>query len=381
LESGLPGAGETGTGGVDAAFSEPLGFGGAEVEHDPSTSGASELEPTEVGLSGLGSSGLGSMGLTPMVRPPARWVTERLAQFGASSVLSLFNGPGNEAREFRRMGMQVTTVDPLVSSAWWCRAYVEGAEPARERVVSDWVRLRKDPDVIKRFFPWANRFFTPEETIWLGIWYQAIVKGAASPGEKAIGVTAVFWVMRYWLEWNRRELGFKPMPPVAAFRKYVEEANAWALSLRGRPGSGMALQGAPLQALAKHSCDLLYCYVPPVEGIGSLGLAPQLWEQWVSGDPQAEFPPVEHGELGAPLSVQEHREALRMLVEASGRFASLALAYEGSIADAVWAAVAPHRSVLARETLSVPMPGAEPVQVGLLIAGAAQAAGKTASGA
>lgn len=321
-----------------------------------------------------------SIDLTPMVRPPARWVTERLAQLGASSVLSLFNGSGNEAREFRRMGMQVTTVDALVSSAWWCRAYVEGAEVARERVISDWVRLRKEPDVVKRFFPWANHHFTPEETIWLGIWYQAIVKGAATPGEKAVGVTAVFWVMRYWLEWNQRELGFKPMPPVAAFRKYVEEANAWAASLRGRRGSGMALQGAPMQALSKHSCDLLYCYVPPVEGIGSLGLASQLWEQWVSGDAQAEYPPVANGELGAPLSAQEHREALRSLVAASGRFDSLALVYEGALADVVWAAVAPHRSVLAREMLSVPRAGLPPVQVGLLIAGAAQAAGETASG-
>lgn len=338
---------------------EPTGFGamGELGSLEPESSGSSgEALPIE---------------LTPMVRPPARWVTERIAPLGASSVLSLFNGPGNEAREFRRMGMQVTTVDPLVSSAWWCRAYVEGAEPARERTVSDWVRLRKDPDVVKRFFPWAKRVFTPEETIWLGIWHEAIVRGAASPGEKAIGVTAVFWVMRYWLEWNQRELGFKPMPPVAVFRKYVEEANAMALSLRGKGGSGMALQGAPFEALAKHSCDLLYCYVPPVEGIGSLGLAPRLWEQWVSGDPQAKFPPVEPGALGAPLTSQEHREALRAFVEASRQCRSLALAYEGATADAVWEAVSPHRPVLAREMLEVPKPGSEPVRVGLLIAGAA----------
>jgi len=316
-----------------------------------------------------------SVALTPMVRPPARWVTEHVTPLSARTVLSVFNGPGNEAREFRRMGMEVTTVDPLASSAWWCRAYVEGADPARERTVSDWVRLRKEPDVVKRFFPWANRIFTPEETIWLGIWHEAIVKGSASPGEKAIGVTAVFWVMRYWLEWNRRELGFKPMPPVAVFRKYVEEANAMALGLRGKPGSGMALQGAPFQALAKHSCDLLYCYVPPAEGIGSLGLAPRLWEQWVSGDPHSKFPPVESGGLGAPLSAEAHLEALRAFVGAADRFGSMVLAYEGAIADRVWEAVAPFRPVLARESLTVPMPGAAPVEVGLLIAGAATVTG------
>jgi len=338
----------------------------------PGSPGASE-EPAAL------PSGADPVALTPMVRPPARWVTEQIAPLSARTVLSLFNGPGTEAREFRRLGMQVTTVDPLASSAWWCRAYVEGAEPARERIVSDWVRLRKEPDVVKRFFPWANRIFTPEETIWLGIWHEAIVKGSAPPGEKAIGVTAVFWVMRYWLEWNRRELGFKPMPPVAVFRKYVEEANAWALGLRGKPGSGMALQGAPFQALAKHDCDLLYCYVPPAEGIGSLGLAPRLWEQWVSGDPHGKFPPVHPGELGAPLSAEAHLEALRTFVGAAGRFGSLALAYEGAIADRVWEAVAPHRPVLARETLTVPMPGAEPVEVGMLIAGAATVTGAMAA--
>ena len=117
-------------------------------------------------------------------RPPARWVTERLATLGATSVLSLFNGNGTEAREFRRLGMQVTTVNPLISSAWFCRAFVEGAEPARERTVSDWVRLRKDPDVVKRFFPWANRVFTPEETIWLGIWHEASSRARPRPARR-----------------------------------------------------------------------------------------------------------------------------------------------------------------------------------------------------
>ncbi len=327
----------------------------------------------------LGAVSLDPVGLTPMVRPPARWVTERVAPLGAKTVLSLFNGPGAEAREFRRRGMQVTTVDPLVSSAWWCRAFVEGAEPARERTVSDWVRLRKDPDVVKRFFPWANKIFTPEETIWLGIWHEAIVKGSATAGEKAIGVVAVFWVMRYWLEWNCRELGFKPMPPVAALRKYVEEANLRAQGMKGWAGSGLALQGLPSEALVKHSFDLLYCYLPPVEGIGSLGLAPRLWEQWVVGDPQAPYPPLDAGDLGGALSPAAHVEAIQSLVRASGQFDSLALAYEGAMADQVWEAVSRHRPVLSRETLSVPNPGAQPVQVGLLIAGGTTAATHMAS--
>ena len=77
LESGLPGAGETGTGGVDAAFSEPLGFGGAEVEHDPSTSGASELEPTEVGLSD--EEFVTAVLAAPQTRPDRYTVLEHLA--------------------------------------------------------------------------------------------------------------------------------------------------------------------------------------------------------------------------------------------------------------------------------------------------------------
>lgn len=314
-----------------------------------------------------------------MTRPPARWVTEHLVPLGVESVLSVFNGTGTEAREFRRMGLKVTTLDPLISSSTWCRAAVEGLEPVRERLVSEWVRVRKEPEVVKRFFPWANRVFTPEEAIWLGIWHQAILRGSASLAEKAIGVTAVFWVMRYWLEWNRRELGFKPMPPVAAFRRYIEEANAWAQGARAGQPVGTALHGAPGAALAKHSCDLLYCYVPPVEGIGSLGLAPRLWEQWVTGDPLAPFPPIPPGGLGAPLSREAHRDALEGLVASSGHIPSLAMTYDGSSAEAVLQAVSFHRPVLARETLSVPRPGGEPIQVGLLIAGAAVTAGHLAS--
>ena len=86
---------------------------------------------------------------------------------------------------------------------------------------------------------------------------------------------------------------------------------------------------------------------------------------------------VDPGDLEA-RSAQAHIEAVQALIAASGQFESLALTYEEAIADRVWEAVSRHRPVLSREMLSVPVPGARPVQVGLLIAGGATTAANLA---
>lgn len=314
--------------------------------------------------------------ILPPVRPPATWVAEHLSVLGAESVLCLYTGWGAEARALKRLGLTVTTADLLDSSVWWNRALVAaGVAPLGARRLAEWSKLRKEPDVVKRFMPWANRYFTPEETIWLGIWYHHIHRSQASVAERAIGTVAVYWTLRYWLSWNRAELGFKPLPPSAVFRRYVEQAHR--MLARMQPLATRAHRAekmAPEAALAKLPAELLCCYVPPSEGIEALGLAQQLCEQWTGGDPAAEPTALPKGTLGSPFDRPEaHLQAVSRLLSAAADYRLIALTYQGELGEALAALVAEQRPVLSRQELQVPYPGADGSSIiiqGLLVAGA-----------
>ncbi|HEY9899418.1 MAG TPA: hypothetical protein V6D00_09575 [Pantanalinema sp.] len=316
--------------------------------------------------------------LPPPSRPPAAWAVEQLRGLGVTSALCLFSGWGAEARAFKRMGWSVTTLDPLASSVWWSRAFVAGgAQPLGDRRLAEWLKLRKEPEVVKRFLPWANRYFTPEETIWLGIWHQHLMASTLPDEERAIGVVAVYWAIRYWLSWNQQELGFKPLPPSAVFRHYVEQANRMREQCRGLPdGRHAAERLGPEPALSKYPGELLYCYVPPLEGIGSLGLAQLLSERWTQGDPALSAPLLMPGTLGGAFSdPAAHIAAVEGLIGAAEGFPAVALAYRGTLGAAIEAALAKRRPVLSRRELAIPYPlgnGERIVTEGLIVAGAAR---------
>ncbi|HEY9855779.1 MAG TPA: hypothetical protein V6D05_08600 [Stenomitos sp.] len=314
--------------------------------------------------------------ILPPVRPPATWVAEHLSVLGAESVLCLYSGWGAEARALKRQGMTVTTADLLDSSVWWNRAFVaDGVVPLSDRRLAKWSKLRKEPDVVKRFMPWANRYFTPEETIWLGIWYQHIHGSEATWAERAIGTVAVYWTIRYWLGWNREELGFKPLPPSAVFRRYVEQAHRMLGRMQGlKPRPHRAEKMAPEAALAAFPGELLVCYVPPLGGIEAQGLAQQLCEQWTGGDPAGKPTAFPTGTLGSAFGDSEaHLQAVSRLLSAADAYRLVALPYQGEMGDALAALVAERRPILSRQELQVPYPGADGSSIiiqGLLVAGA-----------
>lgn len=323
--------------------------------------------------------------LPPPSRPPAAWVVDQLRGLGASSAVCLFSGWGAEARALKGAGWSVTTLDPLASSLWWSRAFVAGgSHPLSERRLAEWLKLRKEPEVVKRFLPWANRYFTPEETIWLGIWHQHLIASPLPDAERAIGVVAVYWAIRYWLAWNRQELGFKPMPPSAVFRHYVEQANRLREQCRGRAeGHYAAERLPPSPALSQYPGELLYCYVPPLEGIGSLGLAQLLCERWTQGDPALSAPLLPPETLGGAFSdPAAHLAVVEGLIGSIDGFSAVALAYRGGLGPALEAALARRRPVLSRRELAVPYPsgeGARVVTEGLIVAGAARGRQESAS--
>lgn len=308
----------------------------------------------------------------PPPRPPSGWVAQQLSTLPVESALCLFNGWGADARALRQLGWSIATADLLASSVWWNRAFIsEESAPLGDRRLNEWLKLRKEPEIVKRFLSWANVHFTPEESIWLGIWYQHLLGSDVPQAERAIGIVAVYWAIRYWLTWNRQELGFKPMPPSGVFRHYVGQANRL---LRERLGSSHGVeQLAPQAALSKYPSDLLYCYVPPHEGIGTLEQTQQLWEQWTQGITTAVATPFHDGTLGGG-SVQptDQLAAIARLLDAADEVPYLALSYQGDLGPALEAVLAQRRPVLAREELPVPYPAAEGSSIivqGLLVAG------------
>lgn len=314
--------------------------------------------------------------ILPPGRPPATWVAEHLSVLGAEEVLCLNTGWGSEARALKRQGLRVTTADALESSAWWNRAFVaDGVAPLSERRLAEWSKLRKEPDVVKRFMPWANRYFTPEETIWLGIWYQHIHGSEATMAERALGTVAVYWTIRYWLSWNQVELGFKPLPPSAVFRRYVDTAHR--MLARMEPGGHRAEKMAPEAALAAFPGGLLFCYIPPFEGIEALGLAQQLCEGWTVGDPAAKLPGnpgPQRAEAARPP--EDQLQAVSRLLSGAAGHRLVALSYQGGMGGALAALVAEERPILLRQELQVPYPGADGSSIiiqGLLVAGSPMA--------
>lgn len=310
--------------------------------------------------------------LTPPSRPPSAWVAQQLSVLPVDKALCMFNGWGADARALRQLGWSIATSDLLQSSFWWNQAFIaEDSAPLCDRRLNDWLKLRKEPEIVKRFLSWANLHFTPEESIWLGIWYQHLLGSELPPSERAIGVVAVYWTLRYWLTWNRQELGFKPMPPSALFRHYVGQANRMIRGSRGRSHGVDRL--APEAALIKHPSDLLYCYVPPCEGIGILGQTQPFWEQWTQGITTAVSSPFKGGALGGVFSQpEEHLAAVASLLEASEAFPYVALSYQGNLGPALEAMVAQRRPIMAREELPVPYPTAEGSSIivqGILVAG------------
>ena len=308
----------------------------------------------------------------PPQRPPAAWVAEKLAVLPVSSALCLFTGWGAEARALRQLGWSIATADLLPSSVWWNEAFIgEETLPLSDRQVNEWLKLCKEPEIVKRFMSWANRYVTAEEAIWLGIWHHHLVEGDWTRPARALGIVTVYWVLRYWLQLNRQDLGFKPMPPSMAFRHYVAQANQ-LLNMRLGASHGVG-RLAPDLALSKYPADLLYCYVPALEGIETPGSVEQLLEQWTQGSTIATPSPFPVGTLGGVFAhPDDHLNAVARLLAAADALPYVALTYHGSIGPALEALLEQRRPLIAHEEWRAPYPSTEGSSIivqGILIAG------------
>ncbi|MEB3284428.1 MAG: DNA adenine methylase [Candidatus Sericytochromatia bacterium] len=243
------------------------------------------------------------------------WVHEHLGDTSFRSLYDPFAGEGQVARYFKRLGKQVFAGDLLEGHYCFTSALIANNDLriSAERLAS-WQQVIRDPQVATRYASWAHRYFTPEETIWLGIWNAHLAAPDLHAHERALGATAVAYTMRYWRSFALGTPFKKPLPPLGVFQHYVETLNAWVFN------NGLvnqALWGDAYQQAPRVEAELLFCYPPTHLGFHNCSDGMALFEAWVKGDPDLRLPgQIEMipgpPTLGMPLGTSKfYKEALR----------------------------------------------------------------------
>lgn len=307
----------------------------------------------------------------PRVRAPVRdkvlspsWVEEQLAGTRFRSLYEPFAGTALVGRYFKRRGKRVVTSDLLEGHYCFGLALVENEEryvsPGR---MQEWLTLIKDPRVATRFSPWANRYVTPEEAIWLGVWHAHLSSPDLTPVERALGAVAVHFVLKYWWSFNRQELGPKPMTPAVVFQHYLQTVNTWVCS---NGLANQALCGDAHVLAPEVEADLLFCYPPTDQGFFDTPDFPWLFESWVKGEPALVLPGLSAEpttpSLGLPLAEPEaYASALRAFLSRASHFPVWALAFNDRypLDEAAMAAIVQEfRPVSQRAHFKAPAPNA-----------------------
>ncbi|MBM3275446.1 MAG: hypothetical protein FJZ00_09845, partial [Candidatus Sericytochromatia bacterium] len=211
-------------------------------------------------------------------RELAGWISSVLSTFPAQRASVLDGAGAKVARKLKARNIAIRAIDTFQCHHFWSGALVpDGPVDLTEKHIAEWMRLRKEPEISGRFFPWANRAFSPEEAVWLGIWRANIFESGLPFRLQAIGSVVVMRTMAYWLAWNRQEIGHKPLPPAAVFRHYVEQTMR-EISLSGNDHEAVFVP--PGQDPDPRGLDLVYGYVHPGEGMRASDPRVKYWERW-----------------------------------------------------------------------------------------------------
>lgn len=243
------------------------------------------------------------------------WIEEQLQGVAFKTLYDPFAGQGQVARYFKRAGKRVVASDLLEGHFCHLLALVgNNGRYVPSAQIQAWLQVIREPKVATRFGPWAGKWFTPEETIWLGIWNAHLASPELDATERALGAVAVAHTMAYWLGFNRQELGNKPLTPAMAFQHYLQTVNTWVFN-NGQPSQ--ALRGDAYHLAPKVEADLLFCYPPTDQGFFDYPGPLALFECWIKGNPNLVMPGQQGAvagppTLGLPLATPDaYAEALR----------------------------------------------------------------------
>ncbi|MEB3198480.1 MAG: DNA adenine methylase [Candidatus Sericytochromatia bacterium] len=286
---------------------------------------------------------------------------EALQDLRFRSLYEPFAGQCQISRYFKRQGKRVFAGDLLEGHYCMAKALIANNDKlvSPERL-NTWQEVIRDPRIATRFSPWAHQHFTPEETIWLGIWNAHLAASDVDVTERALGATAVAYTMRYWLSLRNSEIKGSPLTPSQAFSHYVQTLNAWVFN---NGVQNRALWGDAYQQASRVEADLLFCYPPTHLGFHQYPLALTLFEGWLKGDPHLTLPGQVEMIPGPPTlgmsltSASLYAEALRRFLSRCTHIPLWVVAYhEGYLLDeTAWTElVGEFRTIVRHVTLSPP---------------------------
>ena len=289
------------------------------------------------------------------------WYQELLSDLSFRSIYDPFAGQAQVARYFKRQGKRVIAGDLLEGHYCFGRALIANNDRvvAPDRLAT-WQTVIRDHQVATRYAAWAHHHFTPEETIWLGIWNAHLTAPDVHATERALGATAVAHTMQYWRSIASVPQARKSLSPLEVFAHSLETLNAGVFN-NGVPNQ--AVWGDAYQQASRVEADLLFCYPPTHLGFHNCSESLSLFEGWVKGEPQLKLPGEDENipgppTLGMPLSTPKaYAEALRRFLARCTHFPIWAIAFhdryllnEQAFADLI----GEFKTVIRRASVTIP---------------------------
>ncbi|MEB3187355.1 MAG: hypothetical protein VKP72_07950 [bacterium] len=219
---------------------------------------------------------------SPVPRPPARWVADGLRLATGDRVRLAGWGAASLPRLLARKGVRVTVSEPSQAMATWQRAVIARSAAPDETQMNRVVRLSRDPSVVRRFSAWNHRWFSPEETTWLGIWHHHLFEQAWNEEDRDFAIAVVLGTIRTWTEANRDGIQLKSRPPLTMLRLQWEQLQRLRQENPGVEASPGPVNGRP-------------AFVGYVAGNGGTwcGSEPlSLWDGWIEGNPAVDAMPA-----------------------------------------------------------------------------------------
>lgn len=234
------------------------------------------------------------------------WIWEELGDIEFSSIYDAFSGQGKVATFFKRKGYQTFASDILQCHYWQSKATVENnldiLTPAHfEQIVQD------SSQGASLFEVWADHYFTQDETEALGRWWSNLNQAdifQQNSNLKAVGYSAVYHVMAYWLSLNQNFLQPKKHTPDQLLEHYIRWINDHQITDNQMPNMAYCMDAYDL--VPELGAEVIWIYPPGLNGLRHTNRKTELAECWTRRITQINLEgaieSASHPKLGQPFT-------------------------------------------------------------------------------
>jgi hypothetical protein len=155
---------------------------------------------------------------------------------------------------------------------------------------------------IDRFKAWEGVFFTEEQCIYLGVWFDN-VRNLRSDGQTGLAILGLWNVLCYWLQKAQYPDEMQDIPPSELAWDYIRKSEQWvAANLR----RNTVRQADVLATIAAQNADALFIAPPARNSFRSADARIWMWEAWWQGNPYYNIEHAYRDSLFGERSTDEH---------------------------------------------------------------------------